>query len=255
MNKIPDFRHRHIISTWVHNDGYTQKWLRRVTRQTKTQVICDCQHTLMFKEKAEKVKKLLNTTDIVYQLFTCCAFRMNYKNGKLVERKSHLANSDGVSSVSLLENISSLKSEISFKELFGVDVREILPKDSQRLEILEKIVKMHKEKYPEINFDDDYQLSFELKDDKLCNYEVLVVSQLKYLFNLPVYELIDQYNVVDTTHEMSAYTKNCVHYHVNCSGDDRKYITFNEHYKNRTIDFWLFDDMVVFKFHEGIDSW
>ncbi len=119
---------KHVFCEWIHNEGYRQNWLRRISRQTKTQYIADTQRILLCHDKYKE--------KYLYKIFHSCANRMRMVDGKLVGRITHLSNPDGVNKITLIENFDILKCKYTFSELFERDLREILPADNRGLKYM-----------------------------------------------------------------------------------------------------------------------
>lgn len=244
---------RYVFCQWKHNEGYQQNWLRRITRQTKTQYIADCQHTLLL---SDKYKKLYDSkkSDYLYGIFQVCATRMRMIGDKLVGQTTHLSNPDGVNTIELVEDFSSLKCKYKYEELFDVDLRNILFIDSKMIKHMNWSYNHFKEIQSDVKDEIFYKFkTTEISENDDCYGEI--AKHLKQLFSLPVHHAHETFNNIDTIHEKSRFSESAIHYHMNFFGDDKPVITSKENYHNSTISFWLFDDKVVFKHEDGIDSW
>jgi hypothetical protein len=263
-----DLKGQFVLCQWKHDKGYQQNWLRRITRQTKTQYICDVQHTLLL---SAKYKKLYDSkkSDYLYGLFQRCAFRLRMVKGKLVSQVTNLSNPDGFNHITLLSDIktnhSALLCPLKYEELFDIDIRTVLPLDSHTLEGFNRKRKFAEERNAErkaegkpIMYDDVdavYKISTCKAENGFMDCHKSIIEHLTELFNVPIYELNDYFAKVDTTHDTTIYSKTAIHYHINHYGNDKPVISFKENQNNDTIAFWLFADKVVYKRVEGIDSW
>ena len=223
---------RYISITWKHNEGYTSRWLRRVTRETEKYIICDVRHTLWFNEK-DKAK----FGSYRYKVYKPYAKRFKQTDTGLVEVIGKRRNPDGVNYVNLIEDFNTLLCEYKYNDLFETDVRILLPKDTDYNDILG---------FPK----DSYCITPKLVDEQhRLNY---IAEHLNKLFNRPVY-FFSTY--IELIHEASPFSYSATHYHINHFGNDKEVLTSDEVRKNCTIAFWLFEDKVVFKFQTGIDTW
>jgi len=241
-----------VFDCWKNYNGYEQKWMRRITRQTKTQYIADCQHTLAL---SDKYKKLYNKgSEYLYEIFQHCAKRFRMVNGKLTGQVTHLSNPDGVKTVTLIEDFNIMTCKYKYEELFDIDVREVLPVDSRTLSQLKRKCEIYSKNSKMVE-SDFYILTTVTNENSYTDCFKEVYEHLNNLFNRPVYMIDEMFARIDTTHERSKYSDSAIHYHMNFFGDDKPVITFKENQKNVTISFWLFEDRVVFKNEDGIDSW
>lgn len=102
---MENYVNRFIYTKWLHKDGFQQRWLRRINRQTETQYVSDCQRTLTGKRDCYDKQK-----------FYHCAtrFKIGKNSGKLIElgRK----NPDGALTVALVEDFSQIDCDITIEE-------------------------------------------------------------------------------------------------------------------------------------------
>jgi len=243
---------KYLFCEWKHNEGFEHHWLRRITRQTETQYIADCQHVLLL---SEKYKKLYDAgSDYFYELFNHCATRFRLSGNKIVEKCTNLSNTDGVRTTTLVEDFSVLKCKYKFEDLFETDVRNFLNPDSR---MLEHMGFMNDSK---LNISEKLIYSFSVRSsenqsDLFNDVYGETVKHLKDLFGLPVFKANEFLGSIDTTHEKSRFSESAIHYHINHHGGDKPILTRDEKSGNVTIAFWVFDDKVVFKFSSGIDTW
>jgi hypothetical protein len=245
---------KYIFDEWTHNEGFKQNWLRRITRQTKTQYIADVQHTLLLSSRYEKLydeKK----SDFLYGIFKRCAKRMRMVKGQLIEQLTYLSNPDGIRKITLVEDFNILKCKYSYNELFDTDVRKFLSPDSNMV----KDMNWWKEQFEKDKLKvDNYDFVFRFDTEEIIKVDscwYTTSEHLKELFGVPAYHIKEHFGKMDTTHEKSIYSKTAIHYHINHFGGDKPILTFKEKYHNHTISFWLFDDKVVFRGESGIDTW
>jgi hypothetical protein len=249
---MEDLHNRFIFSEWKHNNGFEQKWMRRITRQTKTQYIADCQHSL---ELSDKYTKLYNAGwDDMFSVFKKCAKRYRLVDNKLVGQNTHRSNPDGVRTITLIDDFNIMKCKYDYTELFDIDIRTVLPSDSKTLERANRTAKILNAKY-KIQEDEMYTLRIRENNNSYTDCFVEVYNHLAQLFNKPVY-MVDQMNLsINTTHDNSKYSNSAIHYHMNHFGGDKPMRTRKEDEHNMTISFWLFDDKVVFMKEDGIECW
>lgn len=247
---------KYIFSEWTHNEGYKQNWMRRITRQTKTQYIADVQHVLLL---GDKYKKLYDEkkSEYLYGIFQKPAKRMRMVKNKLVEQVTHLSNPDGVHNITLIEDFSILRCKYSYNELFDTDTRNILSPESDILEHMNWWKTQLEKDGGKVKVDNfDFLFKFDTEEVvKVDSVWYTTAEHLKELFGVPAYHIKEHFGKMNTTHERSIYSDTAIHYHVNHNGGDKPILTFKENYHNHTISFWLFEDKVVFKDESGIDSW
>jgi hypothetical protein len=253
---MKNLKGKYIFSEWKHNEGFQQKWLRRITRQTKTQYIADVRHTLL---SASNHKKLYaeKKSDFLYGIFQNCAFRMYMKGGQLFERLSYLSSNEGERKLTLIEDFSILKCKYSYNELFDTDVRKFLSSDSDMLEDMNWWKTQFEKDKDKLKVENtDFVFKFETEEVvKVDSCWYTTAEHLKTLFGVPAYHIKEHFGKMNTTHEKSIYSDTAIHYHVNHNGGDKSVLTFKENYHNDTISFWLFEDKVVFRGESGIDTW
>jgi hypothetical protein len=244
---------KYIFDEWTHNEGFKQNWLRRITRQTNTQYIADVQHTLLLDDKYKKMYDS-KKSDYLYGIFQKCAKRFRMIKGELIEQFTHLSNPDGVRKNTLITDFSILKCKYKFEEIFYTDVRTLLTPDSKQLENFNRKFNFYKEHNHNVSEEEHYQVDVEeLSETDNCYGSI--ATHLKQLFGVPVYMISELFVTIETIHENNIFSQTAIHYHINYFGDDKPIINFKENYDNVTISFWLFDDKVVFKTEDGIDSW
>jgi len=244
---------KYLHTQWIHNEGFQSNWLRRITRQTKTQYICDVQHSLLL---SDKYKKIIDSTgEYFYGLFADWAKRFTEKDGKIRRQTTNRDNTDGVNTINLVTDFKSLLCKYKYNELFEVDIRTILTDDSLTLDYSNMYFNRYNELRPGIYDERD----FFVFDTELISFDDDIwgetAKHLTELFGVPAYKVDELYNRIDTTHDHTIYKYSATHYHINHHGNDAKVIGFEDHQKNRTVSFWLFEDRIVFKTNDGIDTW
>lgn len=251
MENLEKYHNRFVVDGWVHNNGFTQRWLRRISRTTDTQLVSDVQYTLILGGKHYEKDSYL------YARSKSVAKRYNIKNGGLFERRERRWGDDGVSTATFFEKNSDIECVNTFEEIFETDLRDIYPDKKSRMR-------------------DKLDFSYDNWSDAIKDKEKLerntyfptlrpvdesthfgsVVKYLKDLFNVPVFQLkIGFLDSIDTTHERSTIMDNAVHMHINHNGNEKEVLTMEESQNNLTISFWLFKDKVVFQTEGGITSW
>lgn len=255
---MKNLKNKYLLCHWIHNEGYETRWLRRITRQTKTQLICDVQRTLLLSDKYKKMYD--NRSDYFIGIVKRWAKRFYMKDGKIIAQNTHLSNPDGKSIITFIDdNKDDLLCSLSYNELFERDIREFLPEDSSTRETITQYVERKGKFYAEqgVPFDGEklYTIVTEPMDE---NDDIWgeTTKHLKKLFNRLVYMVNELYVKICTTHdEKSLFRQTATHYHINHHGDDKLILTRIENKFNRTISFWLFEDRVVFKDEDGIGTW
>jgi hypothetical protein len=239
----------YIYSQWKHREGFESNWLRRITRQSKTQLICDVQRTLLLSDKYKKMYDAGH--DYMMGVYPRWAKRFKIKNNDIKESITHLHNTDGVRKSTLLNgDFSKLLCPHKYEDLFNVDIRPLFEKDSITISSADDSYNVHKDIFTEDRF---YFLSVEpVTSDH--DYYGNIAGHLYDLFKVPVYKVYDLWFKINTIHDRSIYNSG-IKYHINHYGGDVPIITSKENRKNRTISFWLFEDKVVFKTEDGIDAW
>lgn len=244
---------KYIFTQWKHNNGFQQNWLRKITRQTKTQVICDVQHTLALSSKYKKMYAAGN--DYFFIKVKKWAKRFKYQDYQLVRKTTHLDNTDGIHSVKIVNDFNSLLCVYKYNELFETDIRDFLSEHSHTLNSANHIFKVYSEHVKER--DNLHNIIYKI-DTKLVNISDDVYGKTaKYLgnlFNLPVYRVTGLVNV-NTIHDLGRFSESAIHYHMIQEGWDKDIINWDQHMKNMTVSFWVFEDRVVFQSQDGIDSW
>lgn len=244
MENLEQYKGKFIFSELVNPNGYEHKWLRRITRTTKTQVIADVQ----------RVTDDYDTKVTKKTWYKQRAFRMNEKNGTLVERMSRNYNDESTRTVKLVDDFQSLKCKYSYEELFDTDIREIFAPDSYLIEMTKHSIEVKKERGRDIDEADEYRVLMHLVNDGDIRSET--ANHLKSLFgDLPVYAINSIRGTADTTNEISKFSKSAIHYHINHNGGDGDYISKDANGGNITISFWLFDDRIVIQSEHGIELW
>lgn len=247
-----------IYTVWKHNEGFTSRWLRRVTYTTKRYLCCDVQPVLLLCGKWERLYKE-NLVDYHYGFKRRFAkkFRQN-DNGQIVRQTTYLDNTDGSNTVTVVQDFSQLKSAVPYDKMFNVDIRDVLPTDSKFLDRYSRSFDIWSDLLEGdrlIKFENRF---FKLTTEKVCEDDCLdglIITHLKKLFNLPVHRINETYIKIDTIGDNTVYSQSATHYHINNASDDVRIIDFSSNRENVTISFWLFDDLVVFRREDGIDTW
>jgi len=232
----------YVFTHWTHNEGFEQRWLRRITRESKTHLFCDVQPTLV------------HNSNFDYKINKNWAKRFTYKNNNIIPSKTHLDNPDGIQKAKLVTDFSELICKEPYEKMFNIDLRDNI-KDGKFFEHCKGVEKHLREKH-----------TFNKKDDKKfwtikTNLKYLdknVEDHLKKLFNIKIVErFIGTFLIIDklpTTHEINIYSKNVIFYHINFHWG-KEILSFHENRSNVTIAFWLFKDRLVYQLESGIDTW
>lgn len=227
---MENYVNRFIFTKWLHKDGFQQRWLRRINRQTDTQYVSDCQRTLTGKRDCFDKKK-----------FYDCAtrFKVGKNSGKLIElgRK----NPDGKLSVALVEDMSQIDCDMTYEE-FLAEIDALNKKAKDEMQAYFRSVRLSEPKTG--------------KSDIFKDLFTPYVKHLKELFGEDITVLkISHEHVFSTTHDNNKLAQNAVHYHITVHGGEADTITFEEDRNNSTIVFWKFGKTIVFDFASGIGSW
>jgi hypothetical protein len=244
---IQDYKGKTLITRWTHNSGFKSNWLRRINRVSKTQLISDILRDTNFEKKTK-------------ELWKTHAHRFNIKDGNPVERRNHLANTDGVNTCDLFTSNDDIKCASTYAELFETDYRELFkdePKVIERLnktfeimnkgcEIKENIESIEKYIYfPCVEISSEWYL-------KDCFPKI--IKHLEDMFGLPVYGWDG--DRINLTHNMSKLKSEGYCYHITKENED-KFSIPNTHTidDNHTVMLWVFDDRIVFTTMDGIGTW
>lgn len=241
---------KYVFTTWTHNSGFRQQWLRHINRVTKHYLCSDVQHTLALGDKWKK--KYDKGSDYYYVIHKPWAKRFRFVDGNLVREGSHRNNTDGQFTAEFVEDFSSLKCKYAFSELFNTNILDNVPEGRYRDRIIKRA--------------DELAERFKVDSSKFTNMGVEMIAPdddvyghtashlMKLLGVSKVAKVQSFYIQLDTTHHQSKYTETATHYHI-IEQPNKSPISFKEHYRDQTISFWLFDDLVVFKLEDGIDTW
>lgn len=220
-----------ILTHWRHNGGFEDKWLRRINRQTKTQYISDCQRYLICGD--EKYMK---------GIFQSCATRfiISKVTGLLTMIRGCRANADGTLTTMLLDDYSVLDCDYSlekFIEEIGNYKCTDFNEDDEEIEIFKKL------------------RVIDVKDGD--TWYSHIVEHLRDVFgkDIKLMYLLDSIGYLSTTHDTNLIANSAIHYHITIYGENKKIISSEEDRHNRTISFWKFGDVIVFKNESGIGSW
>lgn len=225
---MENYVNRFIYTKWLHKDGFQQRWLRRINRQTEAQFVSDCQRTLTGKKDCYDKQK-----------FYHCAtrFKIGKNSGDLIElgRK----NPDGNLTVALVDDMSQIDCDITLEE-FKAE--------------LDRINQGVKEEHKDAM--NVYYHSVHLAEPKSDLYNSIKLHLLE-LFgsDTELIKLSDNSGAISTTHGKGVITYNAVHYHITIHGGEADTITFEEDRKNTTIVFWKFGKTIIFDYAKGIGSW
>lgn len=245
---------KYIFTHWIHNSGFQSRWLRRITRQTKKFLFSDVQYTLLLRGKYDPKN---NKGKYFYGIIKKWAKKFYLKNDMICRSVSERDNLDGEMNILLVDNFEILKCPYSYFDLFEKDIRDMNIESKFFEKMLNSILE-HNEFMKNI-VGENFRENFKIKTEKIDSGDNLyghIVNHMEDLFGLPVYIVCDFLYQLDTIHdEKSPYVQTAIHYHLNHFAGDKNVITSQENKKNCTISFWLFDDRVVFKTEDGIDSW
>lgn len=238
---------RYILDHWVNGD-YESRVLRTITRENKRYLVADVQRDA----KDWKV----NGGDIK-TFYYPWAKKYVKDNSELGFRRSitRRSNTDGTMHYTFTTDPSTLKCPYTLGEVFGNDLREIQnPKNNP-------LAQMLREEERRIERKGDYDVSFKIDlseckndvtADSISGWDKPIVDYLRDLFKVDkVYYIFD---TIREYHNQSILTKSGTLFHLNHFNLNKKEITFDENYFNRTIMYWLFDGCLVFQYEEGKET-
>lgn len=237
---------KYILGHWVNGD-YESRTLKRVTRETKRYYICNRHrdtdysdpngdHKYYFQQKySDRYRKTNDELGL----------------GRYITRRSNL---DGTLHLSWVDDPSTVKCVCTFDELFNTDLRTFQHPNNWPLRA--KLREYERDKARGFKSEEDI---FKIRLDEMSGmdkgidgWDNKIILHLKKLFKVDkVY-----HSILDNIREhsnKSKLTKSATKYRINELSGDKKYVTFEERYFDRTIYFWLFDDCLVFSYIESDD--
>lgn len=235
---------KYIRTEWNHNDGYVQTWLRRISRETKTQYISEVQR--YFRNFEDGVN------DRVFKYRWAKRYNKN-SDGSISVRNTHLSNPDGIHKLQVIDLLSEtdlvkLRCVYSFSDLFETDIRLLQSENCYPRKLIEKrYLKCLSEGK---TFDKDRFFVDVYSENSTNHWNEPLIKWLEDTFKVPVYAVCD----INEHFEQGILTKSATYLHITHFGDDKKILKTGENYHNRTICFWLFEDKLVFKYEDGKDS-
>ena len=229
---------KYVLEHWVNGD-YETRGLRLITRENKRYYVADVQR--YFKDFEKGVD--LRTFNYKWAAkFTKCNNELGFKRSI-----THLSNTDGTMRYQVFDSPAECKCPYTFDEVFSHDVRDIQDKDNSPLREYARL--------EELGHGRDYKIKpdkCELSDHPIDGWDTEIVKKMMELFNVTdVYEVRDR---ISEYRNKSILTKSATLLHIIHFNLEKKEITFDENYNNRTIIFWLFDDKLVFQYEEGKDT-
>lgn len=230
---------KYVLEHWVNGD-YESRSLRLITRENKRYYVADVQRYFKDFEKGVNLRTFHYNWAVK---FAKCNNELGFRRS--ITRRS---NTDGVMHYTVYNSPSECKCPYTFEEVFGRDVREIQnPKNAPLRDYLRK---------EERGRTPDYKIEIgkcELPEHPIDGWDNEVIKKLMELFKVSdVYEV---HSRIDEYRDKSILTKSATLLHIIHFNLEKKEITFDENFYNRTILFWLFDDKLVFQYEEGKDIW
>ncbi len=234
---------QYIFTHWVHNEGFEARWLRRITRKSKTHLFCDVQPTLV------------TNSNFSYKVNKNWAKRFIYKNNNIIPSKTHLDNPDGIKKAKLVTDFSELICKEPYEKMFHIDIRENI-KDGKFFENCKQSVDFLKQ---QLTLNKEVEENLWIIKTETKSFDKYIEDHLKDLFRVEIIErfsgnLIITGGCLPTTHEINIYSRNVIFYHINFYLN-KKILSFKENQNNATIAFWLFKDRLVYQLESGIDTW
>lgn len=235
-----------MLAEW-ENGSYSVTWLRRINRETKTQYISDVQRYVRSWDDDKKdrmtfigkwAKRFQKTKDGVGHI------------------KTRQSNPNGTMRLSLVEDPSTLKCKLTFKELFQTDIREIQNAGDYPLD--ELVVEAEDKRKDGLIVPDDFfllerKLHFQSgEEESFGGWDNQIIQYLQKEFKAPVYRLRP---IMNENNRSSKLSQSCTYMQITHFGNDKPVISRKENYHNRTILFWLFDDKLIFQYADGIGTW
>lgn len=250
-----NIKDRYILQKWECN-GFHLNWLRYINRETTNYWISDCQYRL-----DRDIKNDIYT----YSRFGKCAKKYYKKHLKFNEvRVPYKYNPNGKEVITLINNIGEdLKCAYTFQELFECNYNTVLEEDSYTKKMYDSFcngILKHREN---VSIDDIKQLKFWLHEQKYEKvnffnqekYQDETYMFLKTLFNVTKIYTISHFEF-NQNNNMTKLYSSLTYFHINhFGGYNVKKKSFEDNKHNRTIGFWLFDDILVYFNVSGISTW
>lgn len=236
---------KYIIEEWVNGD-YKKRWVRRIDRETKTKYVSNTQRYAKNWD--------VNGGDIKVFFSEWAKYFRKGINGIPERIINNRSNTDGVINLKIVNNLTIIKSTYTFDELFNTDLRNIQNKEAYPL----KQLLLRKQKRENSVTEEDFILKNHIelhigaeKADAIHNWDAPIVKFLEDTFKVPVYY---NYETVNEHTNQSKLSHASTYMHITHFGGTKKEITFQENFFNRTIQFWLFDDKLIFQYADGHEN-
>lgn len=236
----------YVLENWVNGD-FVSNHLRYINRENKKYYVSDVQRTVKSYDKEPRQ----------YVHIAKWATRFFKENSELGFRRSvtNLCNTDGVMTYSISDDLSFFKCKYTFEEVFEQDLRKI---QSEKDYPLWQKIRHSLTNTSNSNNKDNWVISLTEQglepDGTIGGWDNNIIFFLKERFKVThvystSYEKIIEYN------KQSILTKTGTLFHINhFGGYNKKEISFEDNYFNRTIMFWLFDDRLVFQYEQGKET-
>lgn len=223
-----------LLGKYLLDSSYGMRWLRRINRQTPTAFCSDVQRTCPRAKGQAGIRREWDWNRRIYFRKHAKRYRFT-ESGELVRlARNHCK--DPRSDVKLVEDLSSLRCEYTFDQLFGsgctlgATLRDPMQVFCWPASMEQDTSVRH--------------LTF--------NYWVDLNRYLKELFGVPVYVSTAGHHMVT---EQPRYKDTGICMHVTHLAGDQSAISQEENHNNHTIVFWLFEDRVVYCNASGISTW
>ena len=244
---------KYVLMNWVHEKGYVSNFLRLITRENKRYFIADVQRwCAKYHDKSENNRYVFE--------YSWAKKLFKDSNNELGFRRSigRRDNTDGVMTFTIFDDISEVKCKYSFEKVFENDLRTIQDEDSFPLRLLKNQNERYKSRG---QAEEEYKIEFTEEglepNHPIGGWDQPIIDFLKEKFKVDkVYSI---YNKINEHRNQSILTKSGTMLHINNFHLNKKEITFDENYHNRSIMFWLFKDekrnCLIFQYEDGKDTW
>lgn len=217
--------------------------LRRINRETKSQLISDCQRIPLF----YKTRNRKDENSIIHHQITA----KRYLKNKIFNEDGTLSNYYGETYI-VNEDMSPMYCDVPFNKLF-----KVVPGKSEEDLFqyqLKNTFKRFKETFKKKKKNRPHDVCLSLEDP--------IGIHLKEVFNVDVYIVDRMWDYEEEEHfsysnfrNSNDYERNAILHQVTCFGGDKKIISKEDNDKNLPIIMWVFPDKIVYKESSGHSEW
>lgn len=174
---------------------------------------------------------------------------MGIINEDLKPRYTRRSNPDGHYNLTIVEEQelpTALLCKYSYDKLFKSAIFDIQhEKSSPHKDMKNRMAKNRPQ------FEKTLEEHLERVDTDLKHWNRPLIEKLQQLFKKPIYYC---YERISEHWHQGILTESATYFHFTMFHNDKKRITADENFQNRTIVFWLFDDKMIFAYEEGKDT-